>query len=158
MPVTSPITVASTPQRSQTAMNCSTSAGSTTAIMRSCDSLIRISGGPSAGSRSGTTSRSTSIPVPPPAASSVVAHATPAAPRSWMPVTRPAAYSSRQHSISSFSMNGSPTCTLGRLADSPPPKVALASTEAPPMPSGPVREPNRITLLPVPRAAASLRS
>ena len=98
------------------------------------------------------------MPLPPPAASSVVAHATPAAPRSWMPVTRPAAYSSRQHSISSFSMNGSPTCTLGRLAASPAPNVALASTEAPPMPSGPVREPNRITLLPVPRAAASLRS
>ena len=36
--------------------------------------------------------------------------------------------------------------------------IALASTDAPPMPSGPVREPNRITLLPVPRAAASLRS
>ena len=87
--------------------------------MRSCDSLIRISAGPRAGSRSGTVSRSTVMPLPPPAASSVVAHATPAAPRSWMPVTRPAAYRSRQHSISSFSMKGSPTWTLGRLAESP---------------------------------------
>ena len=75
-----------------------------------------------------------------------------------MPVTSPAAYSSRQHSTSSFSMNGSPTWTLGRLAPSLPPNVALASTDAPPMPSGPVRDPNRITLLPVPRAAASFRS
>ena len=33
-----------------------------------------------------------------------------------MPATRPAAKSSSVHSISSFSMNGSPTWTLGRLA------------------------------------------
>ena len=58
------------------------------------------------------------MPPVPAAASSVVAHATPAAPRSWMPATRPAAKSSRQHSISSFSVNGSPTWTLGRLAAS----------------------------------------
>src|ERR1019366_6679537 len=99
------------------------------------------------------------VALPPPAASSVVAHATPAAPRSWMPVTRSAAYSSRQHSMSSFSMNGSPTWTLGRLAPSPlPPNDALASTDAPPMPSGPVVEPSRTTLFPVPLALASLRS
>jgi hypothetical protein len=55
-------------------------------------------------------------------------------------------------------MNGSPTWTLGRFAASPPPNEALASTDAPPMPSGPVRAPNRITLLPLPLAAASLRS
>ena len=162
MPVTSPITVASTPHRAQIARKRGTLAGSTTAIMRSCDSLIRISAGPSPGSRSGTRSSATVIPVPPPAASSAVAQDTPAAPRSWMPTTSPAAYSSRQHSISSFSVNGSPTWTLGRLAESlpftPPPNVALASTEAPPMPSGPVREPNRITLLPGPVAAASFRS
>ena len=126
--------------------------------MRSCDSLIRISAGPSAGSRSGTASSSTRMPVPPPAASSAVAQDTPAAPRSWIALTSPAAYSSRQHSTSSFSVNGSPTWTLGRLAESVPPNVALASTDAPPMPSGPVREPNRMTLLPGPRAAASFRS
>ena len=161
MPVTSPITVAGTSHFAQIARKRSSPAGATTAIMRSCDSLIRISAGPSEASRSGTVSRRTRIPIsgPPPAASSVVAHATPAAPRSWMPRTSPAEYSSRQHSTSSFSMNGSPTCTLGRLAPSlPPPKEALASTEAPPMPSGPVREPNRTTWLPGPVAAASLRS
>ena len=164
VPVTSPITVAGTSQRAQMSRNRSTSAGVTTAIMRSWDSLIRISAGPSEASRSGTASSATRMPDLPPAASSVVAQATPAAPRSWMPTTRSAAYSSRQHSTSSFSMNGSPTWTLGRLAPSPPfppappPNEALASTDAPPMPSGPVRDPNRMTWLPVPVAAARLRS
>ena len=133
--------------------------------MRSCDSLIKISGGPSDASRSGTSSSRTSMPPVPAAASSVVAQATPAAPRSWMPTTRPPAKSSRQHSTSSFSVKGSPTCTLGRFAASRrgtaatrPPNVALASTEAPPTPSGPVVDPNRITLLPGPLAAATCRS
>ena len=83
-----------------------------------------------------------------------------------MPTTRPPAKSSRQHSTSSFSVKGSPTCTLGRFAASPdaappdaaPPNVALASTEAPPTPSGPVVDPNRITLLPSPLASATCRS
>ena len=117
--VTSPITAALTSHLAQTPRNASTRAGSTTAIMRSCDSLIKISGGPSDASRSGTSSSRTSMPPVPAAASSVVAQATPAAPRSWMPTTRPAANSSRQHSTSSFSVKGSPTCTLGRFADSP---------------------------------------
>ncbi len=55
------------------------------------------------------------MPPVPAAASSVVAHDRPAAPRSWMPTTRSSAKISRQHSISTFSANGSPTCTLGRL-------------------------------------------
>ncbi len=38
------------------------------------------------------------------------------------------------------------------------PNVALASTEAPPTPSGQVVDPNRITLLPGPLAAATCRS
>ena len=73
----------------------------------------------------------------------------------------PARKSSRLHSTSNFSMNGSPTWTLGRFAALPPtasPNVALASTEAPPIPSGPVRAPNKITLLPGPVAAAACRS
>ena len=56
--------------------------------------------------------------------------------------------------MSSFSMNGSPTCTLGRLAALASSNVALASTDAPPMPSGPVGEPNSTTLFPGPGAAA----
>jgi len=159
-PVTSPITVAGTSQRAQILRKASRSAGVVTAIIRSWDSLIKISGGVSPWSRSGTVSRSTAMPTPPAAASSVVAQAIPAAPRSPIATTTPAAYNSRQHSISSFSMNGSPTCTFGRFARSPSaaPNEALASTDAPPMPSGPVGEPNRITLLPGPLAAASLRS
>ena len=75
----------------------------------------------------------------------------PAPPRSWMPATSPAAKSSRVHSMSSFSMNGSPTCTLGRLAGpSLVEGLADASTETPPMPSPPVRAPYRITWLPAP--------
>ena len=158
MPVTSPMTVAGTSQRAQMARKRSTSPGAAMAIIRSCDSLMRISAGPSVGSRSGTASRAIRMPEPPPAASSAVAQEMPAAPRSWIPATTPAAPSSRQHSTSSFSMNGSPTWTLGRFADSPPPNEALASTDAPPMPSGPVPAPNRMTLLPSPRAAASWRS
>ncbi len=159
VPVTSPITVAGTSQRAQIASSRPTSSGAVTTIIRSCDSLIRISAGPREASRSGTASSRTAIPVPPPAASSVVAQAMPAAPRSCTAITRPAAYSSRQHSISSFSPNGSPTWTLGRLAPSPvPANDALASTEAPPMPSGPVLEPSRTTWLPGPLALASLRS
>ena len=154
--VTSPITAALTSHLAHTSRNRPTRAGSTTAIMRSCDSLIRISGGPSDASRSGTASSRTRIPPVPAAASSVVAQATPAAPRSWMPTTRPSANSSRQHSTSSFSRKGSPTWTLGRLAVSPePPKAALASTEAPPTPSGPVVDPNTMTWLPGPVAEAT---
>ena len=70
-----------------------------------------------------------------------VAHESPAPPRSWMPATTCAAKSSRVHSMSSFSMKGSPTCTLGRLAGPSASKVSDASTETPPMPSPPVRAP-----------------
>ena len=62
-----------------------------------------------------------------------------------------------------FSVNGSPTCTLGSFflpgePDSSPPNVSDASTDTPPMPSRPVRAPNRMILLPAPDANASLRS
>ena len=62
-----------------------------------------------------------------------------------MPATTFAAKSSSVHSMSSFSMNGSPTCTDGRFWWEASSKVALASTDAPPMPSGPVPAPNRMT-------------
>ncbi len=81
-----------------------------------------------------------------------------------MPTTSPAAKSSRQHSMSTFSVNGSPTCTAGSFLRPPCPvssvslKVSLASTETPPMPSRPVRAPNKMILLPVPEANARCRS
>ena len=56
--------------------------------------------------------------------------------------------------MSTFSANGSPTWTAGRLAGPSASKVSEASTETPPMPSPPVRAPNRTTLLPAPEALA----
>ena len=44
--------------------------------------------------------------------------------------------------MSSLPANGSPIWTLGRIAAEPSSKFALASTDAPPMPSRPVAEPN----------------
>ena len=147
--VTSPITVASTSHLRQMARNGSTFFGSTTAIIRSWDSLIKISSGLSVESRSGTASSSMNMPPSPALASSEVAQDSPAPPRSWMPATRPAWNSSSVHSISSFSMNGSPTWTLGRRAElvegqsdsSVASKVSLASTLTPPIPSPPVAAP-----------------
>ena len=60
--------------------------------------------------------------------------------------------------MSSFSMNGSPTCTLGRLRGPPSSNVSDARIDAPPMPSPPVLAPNRMTRLPAPDALASLMS
>ena len=59
--------------------------------------------------------------------------------------------------MSSFSANGSPTCTVGRLAALVSSNVALARTLAPPMPSRPVADPNSTTALPGPGAAARVR-
>ena len=52
--------------------------------------------------------------------------------------------------MSSFSANGSPTWTDGRFDGSSSVNVALASTDAPPIPSRPVAEPNSTTRLPGP--------
>ena len=49
-------------------------------------------------------------------------------------------------------MNGSPICTVGRLS-SESSSSAEASTDAPPIPSRPVRAPNSTTMLPTPAAA-----
>ena len=146
------MTVASTSHFAQISRNASSLAGSTTAHMRSCDSLMRISSGASDESRSGTRSSQTVMPPSPSDASSEVAQDSPAPPRSWMPTTRSAANTSRQHSMSTFSMNGSPTCTAGRLVGCASSNVSEASTETPPMPSPPVAAPNSTTRLPVPDA------
>ena len=60
--------------------------------------------------------------------------------------------------MSTFSANGSPTWTAGSLRSAPSSKVSDASTDTPPMPSRPVREPKRTTRLPVPDANARCRS
>ena len=67
-------------------------------------------------SRCGTLVSSTSIPVPARAGISEQAHASPAAPMSWIPRMAPVAIASRHASNKSFSVKGSPTCTWGRRA------------------------------------------
>ena len=89
--MTSPMTVASTSHLSVIARNASSWPGSTTAIIRSWDSDMRISSGRSDASRSGTRSSSTAMPPSPLEASSLVAQDSPAPPRSWMPATTLAA-------------------------------------------------------------------
>ncbi len=156
--MTSPSTLVSTSHLLVTARKPSSFSGRTIAIMRSWLSDMRISSAVSEGSRSSTSSSETCMPPSPLLASSLVAHEMPAAPRSWMPSTRSPWNSSRQHSMSTFSANGSPTCTAGRLVGPPSLKVSEARIDAPPMPSPPVRAPNSTTLLPAPRAFARCRS
>ena len=153
MSVTTPIAVALTSHFSQTAITSSTSAGSTTQSIRSCDSEIMISNGSMPASRSGTLVTSRSSPTSPLAAISLDDDVSPAAPRSWSATSSPRSSSSSEHSSSFASSNGSPIWTVGRLLASSSPSSALASTEAPPIPSRPVRAPKSTTTLPTPAAA-----
>ena len=91
-------------------------------------------------SRTGTRSRSSRTPVPARPAISNDDDVSPAAPMSWMPTIASVAMISRQASSSSFSVNGSPTCTVGRFSS----VVSSNSAEAivaPWIPSRPVFEP-----------------
>ena len=151
--VTSPIAVPWTSQRAQTASTSSSRAGSQTHIMRSWDSETMISKGSMSASRSGTRATSRSIPTPPLDAISEADEVSPAAPRSCSETSRSRSSSSSEHSMSFFSANGSPTWTVGRLSPSASSSSALASTDAPPMPSRPVEAPKRTTTLPTPAAA-----
>src|SRR3546814_5461271 len=67
-------------------------------------------------SRQGTWSSSSSTPEPPLEAISKDEEVRPAAPMSWMATMASVAISSRQASMSSFSVKGSPTCTVGRFS------------------------------------------
>ena len=60
-------------------------------------------------SRTGTLSRSSSIPAPPLSAISTEEQVSPAAPMSWIAMIASDSISARQASISSFSVKGSPT-------------------------------------------------
>ncbi len=62
--------------------------------------------------------------------------------------------SSRQASISNFSVKGSPTWTAGRSSSDLASNSREARRLAPWMPSRPVREPTYITGLPTPAARA----
>jgi len=101
--VTRPITLARTSHFSQMASTSSRPSGPTMASMRSCDSLVIVSNGCMPCSRSGMALTSTSMPMPPRDAVSLVAQVSPAPPRSWMPTTSPASSSARHASISRFS-------------------------------------------------------
>ena len=83
------------------------------------------------------------MPTPLRAATSLVAHVSPAAPRSWIASTASRSTSSSVASSRSFSRNGLPTCTDGRFASSPAPSSNDASNDAPAMPSRPVSLPTR---------------
>ena len=80
------------------------------------------------------------MPTPPLPAISTEEEVRPAAPMSWIATIASAAISSRQASISSFSVNGSPTCTVGRFSSESSSNSAEAMV-APWMPSRPVLEP-----------------
>ena len=103
-------------------------------------------------SRSGTRRTCRSIPSSPLDAISAEDDVRPAAPRSCSATSSPRSSSSSEHSSSFFSSNGSPICTDGRLS-SDSSSSAEASTDAPPIPSRPVRAPNSTTTLPIPAAA-----
>jgi hypothetical protein len=151
--VTEPIAVARTSHFAHTPSTASSLSGSTTQSIRSCDSETMISNGSMPSSRSGTRATSMSIPTSPFEAISDALDVSPAAPRSWSERRSPASSSSSEHSSSFFSSNGSPICTLGRFDSSSSSSSALASTDAPPIPSRPVRAPNSTMTLPTPAAA-----
>ena len=136
--VTRPITAQGMLQRAQTSAISPRRSGRTIATIRSWDSLIITSNGAIPGSRRGIASRSTRIPVAARSAISETPQVIPAAPRSWIPSARPRSMISRVASMRSFSAKGSPTWTAGRFAGSWSPNVALARTDAPPIPSRPV--------------------
>ena len=103
------------------------------------------------GSRRGIASRSTRIPVPARSAVSDVAQVMPAGAEVLEALDEPALDElEADASMSSFSANGSPTWTDGRFDGSSSVNVALARTDAPPIPSRPVAEPNSTTRLPGP--------
>ena len=108
--------------------------------MRSWLSLSMISYGVMPVSRWGTRSSSISMPTSPRLPISQVEQVSPAAPISCMPTMAPVFMASMQASSSSFSMKGSPTCTLGRFCLDSSVNSAEAM-DAPWMPSRPVRAP-----------------
>ncbi len=79
----------------------------------------------------------------------------PAAPISCIPTIRPLSLSSKVASNNNFSINGSPTCTLGMSSAEFSCKSALAKV-VPCIPSLPVEEPTIYTGFPTPFAVAEI--
>jgi hypothetical protein len=80
------------------------------------------------------------MPSPPLPAISTEEEVSPAAPMSWIATIASVSINSRQASIRSFSVNGSPTWTVGRISPASAPNSAEAIV-APWMPSRPVLAP-----------------
>jgi hypothetical protein len=80
------------------------------------------------------------MPSPPLSPISTAEQVSPAAPISWIEITAPLSISSRHASSRRFSVNGSPTCTVGRFSSSVSSNSADAMV-APPTPSRPVLAP-----------------
>ena len=80
------------------------------------------------------------MPAFPLSAISTEEQVSPAAPMSWMAMIASVAISARQASMSSFSVKGSPTWTVGRFSSVSSPNAADAMV-APWMPSRPVLAP-----------------
>ncbi len=152
-PVTSPITSELSSQRSNSAWTFCSHPRFAMTSMRSCDSESMTSYAVIPSSRRGTRDTSIRRPVPDFEAHSIAALVSPAAPRSCNPTIQSVCTSSRQASISSFSMNGLPTCTAGRRSSDCSFNSTLAKV-APWIPSRPVSAPTRIRGLPGPSARA----
>ena len=99
----------------------------------------------------GTLSKLISIPNLPLDAISILDDVNPAAPMSWIAIIESPAISSKQASNKSFSVKGSPTCTVGFFSSILSSKLADAIL-APWIPSLPVLEPTYITGLLSPAA------
>ncbi len=155
--ITSPITSAARSHFARMSRTCCSRPRFATTSMRSCDSLSRISYGVMPVSRTGTFVTSIVTPTSPRAAISAELDVSPAAPMSWIATMCPLLINSRLASSSSFSVNGSPTCTRGRFASLDAERSSEAN-DAPWMPSRPVRAPTAITGFPTPSAFARMRS
>ena len=96
-------------------------------------------------------------PTSPRSAISAEDDVSPAAPMSWMATMCPLRMSSSDASSSSFSVKGSPTCTMGRLASLCSERSSDAN-DAPWIPSRPVLAPTAMMGLPTPEATARMSS
>ena len=132
-PVNAPRSASSTPWRSQRARSSASRSGGTATTIRSWASDSQISHGARPGYLSGTAVSSTSAPTP--SAISPTADDSPPAPQSVIAVQRWSAPVST--SISSFSVTGSPICTLAPATSPVVASIVALENVAPRMPSRP---------------------
>ncbi len=151
VPVTSPITATSNSHFSKISIMACSHPFLAQISIRSCDSDNIKSYGVIPSSRAGTLSKCIIIPEPLRPAISKELEVSPAAPISWIPMIKSFLNNSKHASKRSFSVNGSPTCTVGLLLSLSSVNEAEDIT-APPSPSRPVLDPTYITGFPKPSA------